>query len=108
MPTPPQEDNALSYYNKLPKDVQEAMFAQETANAIQEIAEREGVFPQVSLLAEITGDVMLGILPIIQFRQAIQEKLPVGEEKARRIAQTIRDKVFAGIADSLRKVHNLQ
>jgi len=95
-------------YNTLPKDVQEVMIAIETANLIHETAEKEQVLPQVSLLAEITGDVMLGVLPITEFRQAIQEELDVDEEKARRIAQAIRDKVFAGIADSLRKIHKLE
>ncbi len=105
---PQEQDNALTRFNTLPKDVQEAMFAEETANAIHETAEKEGGLPQVSLLAEITGDVMLGILPITKFRGAIQEGLKVDEEKARRIAQQIRDRVFQKIAQSLRKIHKLE
>ena len=80
----------------------------ETANTIHETAEKEEVLPSVSVLAEITGDVMLGILPITDFRGAIQAVLGIDEKKARRIAQTIRDKVFEGIADSLRKIHKLE
>lgn len=84
------------------------MIAAGTADVIRETAEQEGVLPRVSVLAEITGDVMLGVLPITEFRGAIQEKLGVEEEKARRIAQAIRERVFTDIADSLRKIHKLE
>jgi hypothetical protein len=105
---PQEQDNALTRLNTLPKDVQEAIFAEETANAIYETAEKERVLPNVSVLAEITGDVMLGMLPIAKFREGIQIGLGVDEQKARRIAEQIRDKVFQKIAQSLRKIHNLK
>jgi len=95
-------------YDKLPPDVQEAMIAMESANIIYETAKSEGLLPKVSHLAEITGDVMLGILPITKFREAIQSGLGIEEEKARRIAQNIRDKIFLKIADSLRRIHKLE
>lgn len=92
----------------LPKDAQDVFFSPDTAETIHEAAKDEHILPRVSMLAEITGDVILGILPITQFRQTIQEELEVDEEKARRIAQKVRDKIFVKISGSLRKIHKLE
>jgi hypothetical protein len=98
----------LEEYNRPPKDIQQAMVSEDSANAIYETAQREGILDKVSLLAETTGDVMRGALPITQFRTALQTNLGVDEQKARRIAEQIRDTVFQKIAGSLRKIHNLE
>lgn len=105
---PTNQNTFWEHYNKLPPDVQEAMITMESANVIYETAKSEHLLPKVSRLAEITGDVMLGILPIMQFRQAIQDELGIEEEKARRIAKAVRDKIFLKIVDSLRRIHNLK
>lgn len=78
----------------------------ETAKNIHQAAKKEGVLLQVSLLAEITGDVMLGILPLTHFTEAVQVGLGVNEKKARKITKTIDDKIFANIEDSLQKIHS--
>lgn len=93
--------------DSLPKDAQDVFFSVDTAEKIHKAAKDEQILPRAYMLAEITGDVILGMLPITQFRQTIQEELEVDEEKARRIAQTIRDKIFGKIPDSLRKIHKL-
>lgn len=101
------QDQYWEQYYQLPKDIQEAMISMDSADVIYQTAEKEGILVKVSLLAEITGDIMRGALPIIKFKETIQTELQIDEEKSRRIAQAIRDKVFAGIADSLRKIHGL-
>jgi hypothetical protein len=101
------DQQALEQYYQLPKDIQDAMISDDSASAVYQTAEREGILDKVSLLAEITGDVMRGALPITQFKTTLQKDLRVDEEKARRIAEQIRDKIFLKIAQSLRKIHGL-
>lgn len=105
---PTEQEQFLEKYNQLPQDVQEAMISSQTAQIIYETAEEQGLLNEVSRIAEITGDVMMGIVPITKFKQTIQSELNVEEDKARRIAQVVRDKIFLKIVDSLRKIHNLQ
>ncbi len=105
---PTLQEQFLEKYNQLPKNLQEALISRESARLIYEAAEKEGVLPGVSRIAEVTGDVMMGFVPITQFRQKIQDGLGINEEKARRIAAVIRDKIFMGVADSLRKIHGLK
>lgn len=94
-------------YYKLPQSVRDALFSDNTSQMIFSIAKSEGLLPHSEKLAEITGDVMLGILPITRFRETLQDKLNIDEEKARRVAKGVRDKIFMPIAQELRKVHNL-
>jgi len=104
---PTAQEQFLNRYNKLPKNLQEAIISCESADVIYKTAEKEGVLQRVSTIAEITGDVMMGIVPITQFRQKIQGELGVEEDKARRIAEVIRDKIFMEVKDELRRIHNL-
>lgn len=103
-----QQEQYLQKYNQLPRNLQNTMISYESANVIYETAEKEGILPQVSIIAEIAGDVMMGLVPITQFRQKIQDELGITEEKARRIAGAIRDKIFMQVKDELRKIHGLK
>ena len=103
----PQEQ-LLEKFNALPKNLQETLISYESADVIYETAQKEGVLDGVSMIAEITGDVMMGLVPITKFRQKIQDGLGINEEKARRIAGVIRDKIFMQVKDELRVIHGLK
>lgn len=92
----------------LPRDVRELFFSAETSDIIYNIATKWDVLSKVSALAEITGATIIGILPMQQFRQMVQDGLEVDEKKARAIATDIRDKIFSKVAESLRKIHSLR
>lgn len=104
---PSTQEQFLKRYDELPKDLQEALIDFESARVIYEIAETEGLIERVSSIAEITGDVMMGLAPITQFRQIIQDELSIDEAKARRIAGFIRDNIFSKVVESLRAIHNI-
>jgi len=76
----PQEQ-LLEKFNALPKNLQETLISYESADVIYETAQKEGVLDGVSMIAEITGDVMMGLVPITKFRQKIQDGLGINEEK---------------------------
>jgi len=92
--------------NASPK-MRDVIWAEETGETIESIAMRHGVEDKTSNLSEITSFVLLGFLPIQKFRSALQEELNIPEEQARQIAQEIRERIFAQVAEELRKLHKL-
>jgi hypothetical protein len=92
----------------LPKDLRHAFYSSETSDTIRKIATEYDVLEGVDVLAEITGSVMIGLIPITDFRKSLEDNLFVDEVKARNIANAVRELIFKDIAASLRKVHNLK
>ncbi|MBI1888324.1 MAG: hypothetical protein HYS15_00075 [Candidatus Spechtbacteria bacterium] len=103
---PMDSDEFAKTYNSVPDEVKNAIGSMETANSIQKIARNEGFFSpkDISHLAETTGDVMLGKLPIDSFTNTIQGELFIGYAKARTIAERIANEVFSPIAVGLSQV----
>ena len=52
--------------------------------------------------------ILAGIVPITLLRETLEEELQIDEERARKIAMEIRDKIFMQVQDELRKIHNLE
>lgn len=102
-PTPQQQRERLK---ELPEKIRDVLWAEETGDAIEEIAEKHAV-ENPSSLSRLTGWVLAGFLPIQKFRSTLQEELGISEEQARQIAYEIRERIFAQVAEELRKIHNL-
>lgn len=99
----------LQKYQDLPEDLREAIFSVESAEIIQQIAKKHNLFiDKMGILAEETGNVMLGLLSPNDFISALREKLEIAPETAREIGQEINQQIFAKVRESLKKIHNIQ
>ncbi len=104
-----KQKDILEIYADLPDDLQRALFAPETANAIRAVGKKyELTLDKVGVLAGETGNVMMGITPTSEFIKNISEKVGVDKEKARMIAEDINQQIFAPVRESLKKVHRLE
>lgn len=102
-PTLSQQQERLK---ELPKKIRDVLWAEETGNTLEEIAQKHHV-EDLAYLSRLTGWVLAGFLPIQKFRSALQEGLQIPEDQARQIAQEIRERIFAQVSEELRKLHNL-
>lgn len=99
------KDEFNKTYADLPDDVKNAMASMKTANSIYNTARSQKLsLENIPRLAEITGDVMLGKLPIDFFTNTIQAELYMDHAKARRVAESITNEVFSPIAVGLSQV----
>jgi hypothetical protein len=94
-------------FNELPKKLTGAIVSQQTLDALQSIAKENAVAKDYPKLLRYTTAILFGIVPITLLRETIQEELQIDEERARKIAMEIRDKIFMQVQDELRKIHNL-
>ncbi len=101
-------DQLRERLHTLPEDVQDAIFAVETADAIGEIQNKYKLhIDQAGDLAEEVGFVMLGLTRPFDFVGRIASKLRVTQMVASQITKDINETIFNPIKESLKKVHSL-
>ena len=89
----------------LPEDLQTAMASTQTANLIQDIAEKHELdVEETGQLFDLTGYVMLGIIPSKTFVSELKKQLGINSIKANEIASDVNTDVFGSIRSSLQKI----
>ena len=107
---PPQNatDQFWSIYPHLPKELQEALFSEETAKDIQGLIVKYGLEDKpTSLLANIVGDVFLGLLNPNQVKQRLIEDYHLSEEVAESLNNDLNTLLFHPLQSSLNKLSYL-
>jgi hypothetical protein len=87
-------------YEKIPKELQEAIFSVETADTVFDICKKNEV-EEVNKLSRIVGDSLLGILPPSEVEKEIKKTIKVSSEKASKITREIDRFIFYPLKDSL-------
>ena len=107
-PTVSQNDieQFWSIYPNLPPDVQKAIFSDETAKVVEGLTEKYGLEGQpTSKLANIVGDVLLGLLPLDNVKQKLIEVYSLPEELAQKIDDELENLLFRPLEGNLGKLH---
>jgi len=71
-------------YKKLPEDLQEALFSEETTETTYDICEKNGV-NETREVTKIIGLVLLGLLPPSGLEKVLEEELKLNAGKAKKI-----------------------
>lgn len=87
-------------YEKLPEDLKEAIFSEETANNIYDVCERNEV-EKVSEVAKIVGFVLLGVLSPNELRESLEKELNLKPEIAGTTFQEISRFILYPLKESL-------
>jgi len=96
-------------YEKLPKDLQEAIFSEETADIISSICDRNGVKDEeIPEITKYTGYVLLGILPPDDFPKTLQDEVKLKNDLANKIALEIERLVFFPVKESLEMIYKIE
>jgi len=96
-------------YRKLPKDIQDAIFSVDVAEAIKAIGEKyKLMIDKIGELADETGLVMLGFTHPSQFVSHLADRLEIDKTIAKEIAEEINLKVFSPIRENLKKIHGMK
>ena len=98
------KDELWKLYEKLPEELKEAIFSVETADSIWNICERQDV-DQVSELAKLVGNVLLGILAPSEFQKSLETELKLTPEIAKKVFQEIHRQIFYPVQLELAKLY---
>ena len=95
-------------YEKLPKELKEAIFSEETANNIFDFCVKNGIEDnRISEVARYTGRVLLGILGPDEFQKTLEDKLKIKKEVAKKITREINRFIFYPVRTNLEELHKV-
>lgn len=93
-------------YDLLPQDLKEALFAEKTSAAIENICQKHQLSnEQLAKLVDLITDVLLGILPPEDFEQTLKTGTKLNAQKAKKITQEITRLIFFPVKSSLAEIY---
>lgn len=95
-------------YEKLPEELQEAIFSVETADAVYNACMAQNIVDERgNKVAELTGQVLMGLLLPEDFQKSLEKEGGIKKEAATNIARDITRFVFFPVKESLRQLHTI-
>ena len=109
MPKQYTNEEFWKLYEKLPKELQEVIFSEETAEHIGNTCERYDIKEEtISEIAEQVGNVLLGILPPDEFQKTLETELKLEPDIAKRMAQDISRFIFYPVKTDLEELYKVE
>jgi len=94
------KDKLWAIYEALPNDLKDAIFSEDTADAIWNICKLYDI-EKVSGVAKIVGRVLMGLLPPETFITVLQERLGIDLDTAKKVGIEIEHFIFNLVKDDL-------
>ncbi|PIU16610.1 hypothetical protein COT20_00025 [bacterium (Candidatus Gribaldobacteria) CG08_land_8_20_14_0_20_39_15] len=95
-------------YEKLPQELKDALFAEETGDNIYETCKRNGVEEHLDQIVEYVGQVLVGVLPPDDFQESLEKELRLEKEVAKKVAQEINRFIFYPVKSSLEELYKIE
>jgi len=96
-------------YEKLPQELKETIFSEETAESIGGVCDKNGIEGEkISEVARYTGRVLVGLLPPDEFQETLEKELKLKKEKAKKVSQEINRFVFYPVKSSLEELYKIE
>jgi len=95
-------------YEKLPQELKDALFAEETGNNIYDICERNGISENLDQIVEYVGQVLVGLLPPNEFQETLEKELRLEPEIAKKVYQEIFRFIFYPVKTSLEELYKIE
>ena len=109
MPEEYTKEKLWKLYEKLPEELKEAIFSEETADSIWDICTRNGIDDErISEVARYTGRVLMGLLAPDELTEILERELKLEKERAKRISQEINRFVFYPVKASLEELYKIE
>ncbi|PIP86345.1 hypothetical protein COV42_01965 [Candidatus Campbellbacteria bacterium CG11_big_fil_rev_8_21_14_0_20_44_21] len=92
-------------FDRLPEPLREAISSVETADKLEDIRKKFGLHvDQAGKLGSETGFVLLGLVPIKEFRRNVKRKLGIDEELTEKIVRAVDEKILSDVRESLKNL----
>ncbi|MBU2577489.1 hypothetical protein KKA69_01500 [Patescibacteria group bacterium] len=96
-------------YEKLPGELKEAVFSEETADTIFNVCTRNGIEDdRISEIARYVGRVLLGVLPPEDFPEALEKEVKLKKDLAKKVFQEINRFIFYPVKAQLEELYRIE
>lgn len=108
MPEKYTKEQFWKLYEKLPQELKDALFSEETGNYIYETCKKNGIEDKLGEVVESVGQVLLGVLPIENFQENLEKELKLKKEVAKKVFQEINRFIFFPLKESLTALYGTE
>jgi len=109
MPISYTQEQANRAYEKLPEELQEAIFSVETADAIHSACEKQKVLDErVGEIAKHAGYVLMGLELPDELLEVLQKEIKLPKKAAEAINHEINRFVFFPVRSALEQLHRIE
>ncbi len=108
MPKKYTSEQFWELYEKLPQELKDALFAEETGNNIYDICKRYGVLENLEEIVEYVGQVLVGVTPPDEFQEVLEKELRIEKEVAKKVAQEINRFIFYPVKPALEELYKIE
>jgi hypothetical protein len=108
MPKKYTSEQFWKLYEKLPQELKDALFAEETGNSIYEICQRNETEEDLEQIVEYVGQVLVGVLPPEEFQGTLEKELKLEKEVAKKVSQEINRFIFYPVKSSLEELYKIE
>lgn len=95
-------------YKKLPQELKDALFAEETGNDIYEICEKNNILNQHKEILVLVSRVLLGTLPPKEFEPMLKKELKLTKETTKKVSQEINRFIFYPVRPLLEELYRIE
>ncbi len=102
----PKSEDFKKLYQKLRLELEEAFSSSETGDNIWNICEKNEI-DEVTKVAKLVGNVLLGILPVEEFQETLEKELNLEKDIAKKVAQEINRFIFYPVKPALEQLYKM-
>ncbi len=94
-------------YKTLPQNLKDSLFTEETGNNVEKACKRHDVNEKFSEILNLTGQVLLGLLPIEDFEKVLIRDAGLSMAKSKEVAREVIRFVFFPIREDLIQLYGI-
>jgi archaellum component FlaC len=95
-------------YEKLPQELKDALFAEETGNDIEDICRRNKISENLGQIVDYVGQVLIGLLPPEEFQETLEKEIKLKKATAKKVSQEINRFIFYPLKSSLEEIYKMK
>jgi len=95
-------------YEKLPQELRDALFAEETGDNIHNICQRNKIEKHLGEIVDYVGQVLLGVLTPEDFQKTLEEELLIEEDVAKKVSQEINRFILYPVKGDLASLYEVE
>jgi len=103
------EKQLWDLFSKLPGDLKDAIFSEDTADSILSICQRYGVEDEkISKISELVGNSLMGLLPPDGLQASLEKEADLDPETAKKVSQEINRFIFYPVKETLSSFYEIE
>ena len=95
-------------YEKLPQELKDALFTEETGDNIYDVCKRNKIEEHLGEIVDYVGQVLLGVLAPEDFQNTLEEELIIEKDVAKKVAKEINRFIFYPVRPFLEQLYKTE